>query len=79
MDDEILENETEAKRSRDRVKKWRERMSREGGRPISIWLKADVAEMLLKLRRHYGRSKRGTIAPIVELAIRTLYQFTFKH
>jgi len=61
-----------AKPSRERVRKWREKKAKKGGRSLSTWLEPETAQMMDFLLSHYGESA----APLIARAIGTLYRFT---
>ena len=65
------------KQASNKVQEWREKMISQGGKFISVYLKHDVAEMFEALQKHRGKSKRGTVTPLVEYAIKKLYESTF--
>jgi len=49
----------------------------QGGKFISVCLKPDITEMFEELQKYRGRSQRGTVTPLIEDAIRKLYESTF--
>jgi hypothetical protein len=57
------------KSSRDRVRAWRDRKARKGGRSFSTWLEPETARMLDELLQHYGE----TAAVVIARAIAALY------
>ena len=61
-----------AKSVKKRVREWRERKAREGGRSLSTWLEPDTARMLDFLLGHYGE----TVSPVIARAIESLYNVT---
>jgi hypothetical protein len=63
-----------AKTSKERVRKWREKQAKKGGRSLSTWLEPETAQMLDYLLKHYGE----TAAPLVARAIAALYAATLQ-
>ncbi|MDY0039579.1 MAG: hypothetical protein RBS57_04655, partial [Desulforhabdus sp.] len=61
-----------AKPSRERVRKWREKKAKTGGRSLSTWLEPETVRMMDYLLDYYGE----TAAPLIARAISTLYQIT---
>ena len=61
-----------AKPSRERVRRWRERKAKKGGRSLSTWLEPETVRMMDYLLNHYGE----TAAPLVARAIANLYDVT---
>ena len=60
------------KPTRERVREWREKKAKKGGRSLSVWLEPDTARMLHELLSHYGE----TASPLIARAISTLYDST---
>ncbi|MCK8601891.1 hypothetical protein [Desulfoferrobacter suflitae] len=61
-----------AKPSRERVRKWREKKAKKGGRSLSTWLEPETVRMMDYLLNHYGE----TAAPLIARAIASLYEAT---
>jgi len=61
-----------AKPSRERVRRWRERKAKKGGRSLSTWLEPETVRMMDYLLNYYGE----TAAPLVARAIANLYEAT---
>lgn len=61
-----------AKPSRERVRRWRERKAKKGGRSLSTWLEPETVRMMDYLLNYYGE----TAAPLVARAIANLYDIT---
>jgi tRNA(Ser,Leu) C12 N-acetylase TAN1 len=58
--------------STNRVKKWREKKAKEGGRSLSVWLKPETAQMMDELKKELKAENASVIAQ----AIKTLYEVT---
>jgi hypothetical protein len=65
-----------AKSKSNKVREWRKKMISQGGKFISVCLKPDVAEMFEALQQHRGKSRRGTVTPLIVDAIKKLYEST---
>jgi hypothetical protein len=61
----------------ERVKAWRDKKRRQGGRSLSLWLDPDTTEQLDALRKHFGRFKGGRNKPLIARAIRHLHESIF--
>jgi hypothetical protein len=61
-----------AKPVRQRVQKWREKKSQQGGRSLSVWLEPETTERLEYLLKAYGE----TASPLIARAIDALHQVT---
>ncbi len=60
------------KPTRERVREWREKKAKKGGRSLSVWLEPETARMMHELLGHYGE----TASPLIARAISTLYDST---
>lgn len=63
-----------AKTVKERVRAWREKKSRDGGRSLSAWLEPETAQMFRSLQEHFGE----TTSPLVARAIETLYKISLQ-
>lgn len=63
-----------AKTVKERVRAWRDKKSREGGRSLSAWLEPETARMFRSLQEHFGE----TTSPLVARAIRSLYEISLE-
>ena len=61
-----------AKPSRERVRRWREKQAKKGGRSLSTWLEPETAQSMDYLLKHYGE----TAASLVARAIAALHAAT---
>lgn len=61
-----------ARSSRERVRKWREKKAKKGGRSLSTWLEPETAKMMDYLLDYYG----DTAGPLIARALTTLYNVT---
>jgi hypothetical protein len=61
-----------AKPSRERVREWRERKAKKGGRSLSVWLEPETAQMMDHLLKSFGE----TASPLIARAIKNLHNVT---
>jgi len=58
--------------SKNRVRKWREKKAKEGGRSLSVWLKPETAQMMDRLKKELKAENASVIAQ----AIKKLHEVT---
>ena len=62
--------------SKERVARWRERLTDRGYRSVTVFLSAETLAMLAHLRGHF-HAKRKT-SQLISIAIKTLYETVHK-
>jgi len=63
-----------AKTAKERVRKWRNKKIKEGGRSLTAWLEPEIAKMFQFLTDYYGESTSFLVAR----AIKALYKLTLE-
>lgn len=61
-------------KTREKVRRWRTKKAKEGGRSLSVWLEPDTARRLDEIRQKHPEAK---MKDIVKIALERLHELTY--